>query len=179
MKLLLLLSLVISLPGVGFGETIYRNRVYREGAPVQRVTTVRTTTYPSIDVYRSWDRRREYMWNDQRYYWDGTAWVISPGVVYGYRGRVMGPSSTLQDDIGVDSTREEDPRVRTVTRIQVDTSTLAIDVQRRLKARGYYRGVVDGVVGPGTRAAIADYQADHGLQPDGRMTQQVIDSLGL
>jgi hypothetical protein len=181
MKPLLLLGLLLALPAAGFAETIYSSRVYRDSsAPVQRVTTLRTTTYPSVEVYRSWDRGRDYLWNEQRYHWDGAGWIIVPRVVYGYRGGGgFGPSSTLQDDVGLDSPREEVSVARTVTRVEADRAPLAVDVQRRLARRGYYHGLIDGIVGPGTRSAIADFQADHGQEPNGLITQQVVDSLGL
>jgi hypothetical protein len=175
MKPLLLLSLLFALPAVGSAETIYRGSL-----PVQRVTTVRTTTttYPSVEVYRSWDRGRDYVWHEQRYHWDGTGWVVVPRVVYGYRGG-FGPSSTLQDDVGADNTRDDVPVARTVTRVEVDRVSLALDVQRRLARRGYYHGAIDGIVGPGTRSAIAEFQGDHGQEPTGLITQQVVNSLGL
>src|SRR6266446_6259249 len=37
------------------------------------------------------------------------------------------------------------------------------NVQAALQEQGYYHGEVDGLIGPLTRAAIADYQRDHGL----------------
>lgn len=183
MKSLLLLGLLFALPAIGFAETTYSTRTYRGApVPVQRVTTVRTTTYPSVEVYRSWDRGQDYLWNEQRYHWDGAGWIVLPRAVYSYRGGGYGPSSTLQDDVGLDSTREEvrvAPTVTRVERVDVGTSTLAIDVQRRLARRGYYHGLLDGIVGPETRSAIASFQADHGQRPDGMITQQVVSSLGL
>src|SRR5881409_2510390 len=47
-----------------------------------------------------------------------------------------------------------------------DAGTVAT-VQRRLGELGYYHGVVDGVMGPRTRAAIAAYESRHGLAVDG------------
>ncbi|MFZ0915899.1 MAG: peptidoglycan-binding domain-containing protein, partial [Candidatus Udaeobacter sp.] len=37
------------------------------------------------------------------------------------------------------------------------------NVQSALQQQGYYNGEVDGLIGPITRGAIADYQRDHGL----------------
>ncbi len=174
MKPFILLGLLLTLPAVGFAET----RVYRSySRPVERSATVRVA--PSYEVYRSWDRHRDYRWNEHRYHWDGTAWIIAPDVYY---GGGFGTSSTLQDDVG--SAPVEDvyvPRTvtRTVTRVEAPSSTLAIDVQRRLARRGYYHGPIDGVVGPGTRSAIAGFQADHGLDPSGLMSDETLGRLGL
>jgi hypothetical protein len=56
---------------------------------------------------------------------------------------------------------------------------LAVDVQRELRHRGYYRGSLDGDVGPGTRAAISRYQNDRGLPPTGRIDRNLLRSLGI
>jgi hypothetical protein len=39
--------------------------------------------------------------------------------------------------------------------------------QRRLSLLGYYPGGVDNTYGPGTDAAVLDFQADNGLDPKG------------
>ena len=52
-------------------------------------------------------------------------------------------------------------------------------VQARLAQRGYYRGPVDGDAGPGTRNAIAGYQADHDLRVTGQINDALLESLRL
>lgn len=59
-----------------------------------------------------------------------------------------------------------------------DASMVAA-VQRRLGELGYYQGVVDGVMGPQTRAGIAAYESRHGLMVDGRISRPLLDRLGL
>jgi His-Xaa-Ser repeat protein HxsA len=56
---------------------------------------------------------------------------------------------------------------------------LAVDVQRALRRRGYYRGEIDGDIGPGTRAAIREYQYSHRLEVTGRIDRSLLRSLGL
>lgn len=56
---------------------------------------------------------------------------------------------------------------------------LAEDVQRELRRRGYYRGSIDGDIGPGTRAAIGNYQYDRGFPATGRIDRNLIRSLGI
>ena len=50
-------------------------------------------------------------------------------------------------------------------------------VQEKLAALGYDPGPVDGVVGPRTRAAIRDYQIDHGLAGTGEVSRALLSHL--
>ena len=59
-----------------------------------------------------------------------------------------------------------------------DTATVAA-VQRRLGELGYYHGVVDGVIGPQTRGAIAAFEGNHGMIVDGAITTRLLDRIGL
>jgi peptidoglycan hydrolase-like protein with peptidoglycan-binding domain len=52
-------------------------------------------------------------------------------------------------------------------------------VQENLRRMGYYRGQVDGLSGPSTRAAIRAYQIDRGLQVTGRIDSELLEDLGL
>ena len=58
-------------------------------------------------------------------------------------------------------------------------ASLVASVQRRLGQLGYYRGVVDGVVGPQTRGAIAAFEDINGLVVDGRISRPLLDTLRL
>ncbi len=53
------------------------------------------------------------------------------------------------------------------------------DVQALLQQMGYYRGEVDGLLGPLTREALTAYQADQGLTTTAVIDQPTLDSLGL
>jgi peptidoglycan hydrolase-like protein with peptidoglycan-binding domain len=53
------------------------------------------------------------------------------------------------------------------------------NVQETLQAQGYYQGEVDGLLGPLTRAALADYQRDHGLYTTAAIDEPTLASLGL
>jgi Putative peptidoglycan binding domain len=53
------------------------------------------------------------------------------------------------------------------------------NVQIQLYNEGYYSGPIDGILGPDTRAAIADYQADHGLAVTAAIDEPTVVSLGL
>jgi Putative peptidoglycan binding domain len=53
------------------------------------------------------------------------------------------------------------------------------NVQSALQQEGYYHGEVDGLLGPATRGAIADYQRDHGLDITSAIDQPTLESLGM
>jgi hypothetical protein len=53
------------------------------------------------------------------------------------------------------------------------------NVQAALQEQGYYHGEVDGLLGPLTRAALADYQRDHGLYETSAIDQPTLESLGM
>jgi hypothetical protein len=57
-------------------------------------------------------------------------------------------------------------------------STVAA-VQQRLGRLGYYRGAVDGVMGPQTRNAIAAFESRNGMGVDGTISRSLLNSLGL
>jgi peptidoglycan hydrolase-like protein with peptidoglycan-binding domain len=46
------------------------------------------------------------------------------------------------------------------------------EIQQSLKNAGFYEGKVDGVVGPRTKKAIRDFQAQNSLNSDGRIGPQ-------
>src|SRR6266850_3771987 len=53
------------------------------------------------------------------------------------------------------------------------------DVQAELQEMGYYRGEVDGLLGPLTREALTAYQADQGLATTAAIDEPTLDSLGM
>ena len=53
------------------------------------------------------------------------------------------------------------------------------DVQAVLQQMGYYRGDVDGLLGPLTREALSAYQADNGLTTTAAIDEPTLDSLGM
>ena len=68
--------------------------------------------------------------------------------------------------------------------IYVGRSAMPVDrvianVQAELQEMGYYRGEVDGLLGPLTRQALASYQRDNGLYATAVMDEPTLSSLGL
>jgi len=53
------------------------------------------------------------------------------------------------------------------------------DVQSQLQRDGYYEGPIDGILGPMTREAIADFQADNGLAVTSAIDEPTLSTLGI
>ena len=62
---------------------------------------------------------------------------------------------------------------------EVGGSSVVVDAQRALAVKGYYRGAVDGVLGPNSRAAIRAWQADCRLPITGDLDARTLRSLAL
>jgi hypothetical protein len=54
-----------------------------------------------------------------------------------------------------------------------------VRVQRELRREGYYRGPIDGLIGPMTRAALARFQYDAGLRVTRRIDGPTLAALGV
>jgi peptidoglycan hydrolase-like protein with peptidoglycan-binding domain len=54
-----------------------------------------------------------------------------------------------------------------------------VAVQRELYRMGYYRGPIDGDIGPGTSRAIARFERARGLPVRGFISRTLLDALGL
>ena len=53
------------------------------------------------------------------------------------------------------------------------------NVQIQLQREGYYDGEIDGLIGPMTREALANYQEDHGLYVTRAIDEPTLEALGL
>ena len=94
-----------------------------------------------------------YFWNNGYWY---PAWGYSPSEqYYAYDGPIY-----------VGHTAEPPDKV-------------IADVQGVLQQMGYYKGEVDGLLGPLTREALAAYQADQGLTTTEAIDEPTLDSLGM
>ena len=57
-----------------------------------------------------------------------------------------------------------------------DSDSVVVGVQQRLARAGYYRGAIDGVIGPRTQYAIRAYERSHGLPADGVIDHRGVDA---
>ncbi len=96
-------------------------------------------------------RSAPYYWNAG--YWF-PAWGYNPNAYYAWDGPIYAYNRLPPDQV-------------------------IANVQAALQQQGYYRGEVDGLIGPLTRGAIADYQRDHGLYTTSTIDQPTLQSLGM
>jgi Putative peptidoglycan binding domain len=92
------------------------------------------------------------------YYWNAgywfPAWGYNPSAYYAWDGPIYAYNRLPPDQV-------------------------IANVQAALQQQGYYHGDVDGLIGPLTRGAIADYQRDHGLYTTSTIDQPTLQSLGM
>jgi hypothetical protein len=92
-----------------------------------------------------------YYWNAGFWY---PAWGYEPAAsFYAYDGPIYGYHNLPPDQV-------------------------VANVQEQLQTQGYYQGEVDGLLGPLTRAALADYQRDNGLYTTAAIDEPTMASLG-
>jgi len=124
------------------------------------------------EVSRGWDRGHEHTWNHHHFRWSGGDWVILDGgydypYTYGY-------------DNGYSNDYDQpDVTYATPTPSYGSSESVAMSVQDQLARMGYSPGPVDGVIGPQTRDAIADFQSDRHLPVTGEIDRPLLQALGL
>jgi len=65
------------------------------------------------------------------------------------------------------SLKEEESVIRGIYRTPSGFELPSINIQKALQVAGYYKGALDGKIGPATRSAIKSFQKDQGLVADG------------
>lgn len=112
-----------------------------------------------------------------------TSFSLHFGTGYAGRGYYYGPANVPyyyeRPEVRYYRTRELAPREYWGGGSSYRVAPVGLSVQSALSRRGYYRGPVDGQIGPYTRRSIARYQADHGLIPTGSINSSLLRSLGL
>lgn len=111
-----------------------------------------------------------------------SSFILSFGNGYAGQGFYYGPPNSSyyyqRSDVRYFANHESAPREYYGSERHHGSSTDA-SVQRALASRGYYRGFIDGQIGPQSRRAIASYQQDRGMRPTGYVSSQLLDSLGI
>jgi hypothetical protein len=93
-----------------------------------------------------------YYWNAGYWY---PAWGYDPGASYYFDGPIYASSPDM------------------------DPGQTVANVQSALQQQGYYQGEIDGVLGPQTRAALAEYQSAQGIEPTGAIDEPTLETLGM
>jgi hypothetical protein len=126
-------------------------------------------------------------WNNLSYHGNNAAravsgFILTLGNGYAGRGYYYGPPNTTyynrSPQVTYYATREAAPRAYYVYENPRGNSQSA-SIQQALAQAGYYRGPIDGMLGPVSRQAIANYQADRGLRVTGNLDANLVNSLGL
>jgi len=167
----------------------FRNGQFRNGnANLRPDWQKHVVAQHSANWHRDWNRNADHWWHGHRCHFFNGSWVIFdvgfdpwwpwwyyPYDYYGY-GYPYPYSYGYQYDPGYYDSSAYDEQNSDVD--QSGNSTLAA-VQERLAREGYYRGQIDGVFGQETRAAIAQFQSNHGLRVTGALTNETLAALGL
>jgi hypothetical protein len=93
-----------------------------------------------------------YYWNAGYWY---PAWGYDPGASYYFDGPIYASNP------------------------EMDPGQVVANVQSALQQQGYYQGDIDGVLGPQTRAALAEYQSAQGIEPTGAIDEPTLQTLGM
>jgi hypothetical protein len=140
---------------------------FQQGRRIEGSHNWQGSNYQVFRNYRSeWHDRDWWRHNHSRivfvfggpYYWNSgywfPAWGYDPGAYYAYDGPIYGYNNLPPDQV-------------------------IANVQAALQQQGYYHGDVDGLLGPLTRDAVANYQRDHGLYTTSTIDRPTLESLGM
>jgi hypothetical protein len=198
------LSLLVCVVGFSVPETVFgkdkekdkeKDRDRDRGR--DRNVSVSTSSGSHFGRYRGYDSRHDHPYGRSYYnrypyprsFYGRTPYGYGPygygpyGYSHGYGYGSYGYGSYgFPQSSGVVVYRSYQPAPTVVYRgYQVDSGsdTLAMDVQRALRRRGYYHSSIDGDIGPGTRQAIRSYQIKNRLPVTGRIDSSLLRSLDL
>jgi hypothetical protein len=127
--------------------------------------------------HRDWDRRHAHFFHNRFFVFDdGFWWGLDDGYFpwdyLPYYADDYYPYDYYADDQPYDNT---DPVYN-----GIPTADATVEAtQERLAQLGYYNGPVDGVFGPATRDALANYQIANQLNVTGSLSPDTMQSLGL
>ena len=151
------------------GDREVRRRERRDWNRERRGPRAHSWSYDEARRYHRRERHDRTWWRSNYsrfalfgggyYYWDRGYWYPA----YGYDSAY----STYTYDEPIYGYNQMEPR------------QVMVRVQRELRRDGYYRGAIDGLIGPMTRAALARFQRDNGLYVTRRIDGPTLAALGV
>ena len=137
--------------------------------------------------HRDWDRRTDHWWNGHRCHFFNGAWFIfdfgfDPWWPYWYYpsgSYAYGYTYDYDQSYYEQGAYDQGAYYGNNGYEDQSSDSVVVAAQQRLARDGYYRGQIDGVFGPETRAAIAQFQSNHGLRVTGALTTDTLQALGL
>ena len=172
-------------PSIGARTAANRpqNRLSSPGTAAQRGLNGRTDHIAerhNANWHGDWDRRHAHFFHNRFFVFDDGFWFgldagFYPWDYLPYYSDDYYPYDYYADGQPSDNTDNTEP---------VDNGVPAADptveaTQERLAQLGYYNGPVDGVFGPTTRDAVANYQIANQLNVTGSLSPDTMQSLGL
>ncbi len=97
----------------------------------------------------------------------GLALLLAAALVSGVLAPLAGPAQAESPEVAPQTAQAETGLETTYIR----------GVQKELAAHGYKTGPIDGIAGPQTEAAVRAYQADAGLDVNGKADKRLLDHL--
>ena len=153
----------------------------------------------SANWHHDWDRHHDHFWQGHRccfingswfvfdlgfypwwpWWWDGPYYGYGYGYPSGY-GYGYGYGYDNGNGYGYDDSGAYPGQsgYQNGYNDQSANSSVAA-AQDRLAQQGFYRGQVDGVLGPETRHALVRFQTNRGLRINGELTTETLNALGL
>ena len=151
------------------GDREVRRREHRDWNRERRGPRAHSWSYDEARRYHRRERHDRTWWRSNYsrfalfgggyYYWDRGYWYPA----YGYDPAY----STYRYDEPIYGYNQMEPR------------QVMVRVQRELRRDGYYRGAIDGLIGPMTRSALARFQRDNGLYVTRRIDGPTLAALGV
>ena len=140
--------------------------------PAYRIAAANNWVGPRYDVFRTY----QPVWHDRNYYTSTYARVsLIAGGWYYFNNGYWAPAWGYDESASYypyDGPIYAGPSGRPADQV-------VADVQGVLKEQGYYKGEIDGLVGPQTREALTAYQEAAGLPPTASIDEPTLESLGL
>lgn len=165
-----------------------RNGQFRNGNKLPGNWQHHVFAQRSGNWHRDWNRHGDHTWHGHHCRFINGSWVIFDlgfypwwGYDYGYPYDYSYPYGYYNQGYGDQYGYSDDQQYYDQNDYSPDQSTgsTVAAAQERLAQEGYYRGEIDGVIGPVTQRAVARYQSNRGLPVSGVLTAETIAALGL